>query len=34
MLKQGLLVKRKSSQQEGVNAGYEVLNRLVLPDDI
>lgn len=34
MLKQGLLVKRKNSQHEGVNAGYEVLNQPVLSDDI
>ena len=34
MLKQGLLVNRKNSQHEGVNAGYEVLNRPVLSDDI
>lgn len=34
ILKQGLLAKRKNSQQEGVNAGYEVHNQPVLSDDI
>jgi len=35
MPRQGLLLKRKDSQQEGVNAGYEeVLHRPVLSDDI